>query len=187
MLGKIEGRRRRAWQRIDGWMESPTRCTWVWVDSGSWWCTGRPGMLQFIGSQRIGHDWATELNWTELFIITYPLPNLEPVPCSMSISNCCFLACIQVSHGADKVVWNSHLLKNFPVCCDAHSQNFWHSQWRRNRCFHGILLLFLWSIRNTLRSTDNVVLLQTVFPLDFALFFHITRPGQQILERIIVE
>ena len=39
--------------------------TWVWVNSGSWWWTGRPGMLQFMGSQRVGHDWATELNWTD--------------------------------------------------------------------------------------------------------------------------
>ena len=50
----------------DGWMISPTRWTWVWVDSGSWWWTGRPGMLRFMGLQRIRHDWATELNWTEL-------------------------------------------------------------------------------------------------------------------------
>ena len=50
----------------DGWMASLTRWTWVWVNSGSWWWTGRPGMLQFMGSQRVGHDWATELNWTEL-------------------------------------------------------------------------------------------------------------------------
>ena len=49
----------------DGWMASPTRWTWVWVNSGSWWWTGRPGMLQFMGLQRVGHDWATELNWTE--------------------------------------------------------------------------------------------------------------------------
>ena len=49
----------------DGWMASPTRWTWVWVNSGSWWWTGRPGMLQFMGSQRVGHDWATELNGTE--------------------------------------------------------------------------------------------------------------------------
>ena len=48
----------------DGWMVSLTRWTWVWVNSGSWWWTGRPGMLQFMGSQRVGHDWATEL--TEL-------------------------------------------------------------------------------------------------------------------------
>ena len=47
----------------DGWMASPTRWTWVWVNSGSWWWTGRPGVLQFMGLQRVGRDWATELNW----------------------------------------------------------------------------------------------------------------------------
>ena len=59
MLGKIEGRRRRGWQRWDGWMASPSQWTWVWANSGSWWWTGRPGVLRF----RVGHDWATELNW----------------------------------------------------------------------------------------------------------------------------
>ena len=49
----------------DVWMASPTQWTWVWVDSRSWWWTGRPGVPQFMGSQRVGHDWATELNWTE--------------------------------------------------------------------------------------------------------------------------
>ena len=47
----------------DGWMASTTRWTWVWVNSGSWWWTGRPGMLRFMELQRVGHDWATELNW----------------------------------------------------------------------------------------------------------------------------
>ena len=47
----------------DGWMASPTRWTWVWVNSGSWWWTGRPGVLRFMGSQRVRHNWATELNW----------------------------------------------------------------------------------------------------------------------------
>ena len=46
----------------NGWMASLTLLTWVWVDSGSWWWTGRPGLLWFMGSQRYGHDWATELN-----------------------------------------------------------------------------------------------------------------------------
>ena len=46
----------------DGWMASPT--WWTWVNSGSWWWTGRPGVLQFTGSQRVRYDWATELNWT---------------------------------------------------------------------------------------------------------------------------
>ena len=49
----------------DGWMASPTRWTWVWVNSRSWWWTGRPGVLRFMGSQRVGHDWVTELNWTQ--------------------------------------------------------------------------------------------------------------------------
>ena len=46
----------------DGWMVSPTRWAWIWVNSGSWWWTGRPGVLQSMGSQRVGHDWVTELN-----------------------------------------------------------------------------------------------------------------------------
>ena len=50
----------------DGWMASRPRRMWVWVNSGRWWWTGRPGMLRFMWSQRVGHDWATELNWTEL-------------------------------------------------------------------------------------------------------------------------
>ena len=65
-LGRIGGRRRGDDRGWDGWMASPTRWTWVWVNSGSWWWTGKPGVLQFMGSQRVGHDWATELNWTEL-------------------------------------------------------------------------------------------------------------------------
>ena len=47
----------------DGWMASPTQWTWVWINSGTWWWTGRPGVLQFMWSQRVGHDWMTELNW----------------------------------------------------------------------------------------------------------------------------
>ena len=50
----------------DGWMASPTRWTWVWVNSGSWWWTGRPGLLLFMELQRVRHDWVTELNWTEI-------------------------------------------------------------------------------------------------------------------------
>ena len=49
----------------DGWMASLTQWTWVWVNSGSWWWTGRPGMLRFMGSQRVGHDWATDLIWSD--------------------------------------------------------------------------------------------------------------------------
>ena len=47
----------------DGWMASLTQWTWVWVGSRSWYWTGRPGVLQLMGLRRVGHDWATELNW----------------------------------------------------------------------------------------------------------------------------
>ena len=57
----------------DGWMASPTRWTWVWVNSGSWWSTGRPGVLRFMGSQRVGHDWVTELiDWLTEVILMSP-------------------------------------------------------------------------------------------------------------------
>ena len=60
--GQEEKGTTRGW---DDWMASLTQWTWVWVDSGSWWWTGRPGVLQFMWSQRVGHNWATVLNWTE--------------------------------------------------------------------------------------------------------------------------
>ena len=55
----------------DGWMASLTRWTWVWVNSRSWWWTGRRGVLRLMGSQRVRHDWATELNWTEDYTALY--------------------------------------------------------------------------------------------------------------------
>ena len=54
-----------------GWMASLTRWTWVWVNSGSWWWTGRPGTLRIMGSQRVRHDWATELNWIEEILCSW--------------------------------------------------------------------------------------------------------------------
>ena len=67
MLGGIGGRRRRDDRGWDAWMASLTQWIWVWVDSGSWWWTGRPCMLWFV-LPRVGHNWATEMNWTELKI-----------------------------------------------------------------------------------------------------------------------
>ena len=65
MLGKIEGGRRGDGRGWDGWMASPTQWTWAWVNSRSWWWTGKPVMLRSMGSQRVGHDWVTELNRCE--------------------------------------------------------------------------------------------------------------------------
>ena len=55
----------------DGWMASLTWWTWVWVNSGSWWWTGRPGVLWFMGSQRVGHDWLTDLIWSDFFTLSH--------------------------------------------------------------------------------------------------------------------
>ena len=63
ILGKIEGRRRRDDRGWEGWMASPIQWMWVWVNSRSWWWTGRPGVLQSMGYQRVGYDSVTELNW----------------------------------------------------------------------------------------------------------------------------
>ena len=80
-LGAGGERDNRGW---DGWMASLTRWTWVWVNSGSWWWTGRPGLLRFTGSQRVGHDWANELNWTELTACLLPSNSPYPVPSPLS-------------------------------------------------------------------------------------------------------
>ena len=62
-----------------------TQWTWVWVNSGSWWWTGRPGVLRFTGSQRVRHDWVTELNWL-LFVVVYLLSHVRlfcnPMDCN---------------------------------------------------------------------------------------------------------
>ena len=79
----------------DGSMASPTWWTWVWVNSGSWWWTGRPGMLRFMGSQRVGYDWATELNWIfpELFSLPWisdEAPNGDTDRMFCCCCCCCF-------------------------------------------------------------------------------------------------
>ena len=61
-LGAVGEGDDRGW---DDWMASLTWWTWVWVNSGSWWWTRRPGMLRFMESRRVGHDWTTELNWIQ--------------------------------------------------------------------------------------------------------------------------
>ena len=73
----------RGWE---GWMASPTQWTWVWVGSGSWCWTGRPGMLQLMGLQTVGHKWANELNWTELLLGRKTVKNLNSILKSRDIT-----------------------------------------------------------------------------------------------------
>ena len=85
MLGKIEGRRRRGWQRWDGWMASPTQWTWVWVNSRNWWWKRGLPCCSPWGSQRVGHDWVTEL--TELKLLQSCLTLCYPMDCSLPVSS----------------------------------------------------------------------------------------------------
>ena len=62
ILGKTEGRKKRGWL---AWMAWRSWWTWVWISSKSWWRTGKLGMLQSLGLQRVRHNWVTEVNWTE--------------------------------------------------------------------------------------------------------------------------
>ena len=66
----------------DGWMASLTQWTWVWASSRSWWWTGKPGVLQSTGLQRVRYDWVTELNWTD---------SLEGLMLKLKLQNCGYL------------------------------------------------------------------------------------------------
>ena len=89
MLGGIGGRRRRGRRRMR-WLDGITDLMDMSVvNSGSWWWTGRPGMLRFMGSQRVRHEWVTELNW--LNCPAFPTPLAED--CLFSIVHSCLLHC----------------------------------------------------------------------------------------------
>ena len=87
MVGKIERRRRRGWRRMR-WLDGINdTMAWVWVDSRSWWWTGRPGVLWFMGSQRVRHNWATELNWiTHYHFKRYTLEKCPNSNCSLKVT-----------------------------------------------------------------------------------------------------
>ena len=113
------------------------------------WYIFQQSWFQLVISPAQHFTWCTlHIIWISrvtIYSLDVLLFNLEPVCCSMSDYNCCFLMCIQTSQEAGNVVSYSHLLKNFPVCCDLHSQRFWCSQYGRSKYFFGILLPFLWS------------------------------------------
>ena len=105
----------------DGWMASPTRGAWVWVNSGSWWWTGRPGVLRFMGWQRVGHDWATELNWTEPTLYSTDSTEFVATYCTVSFpsetvkSHFNFCTCIVGFMHSDAQLDFSPCLISFPL------------------------------------------------------------------------
>ena len=129
MLGNIEGGRRRGWQGWDGWMASLTQWTGVWASSRSWWWIGKPGVLQSIGLQRVGHDWVTELNWCICLVFFPVLCNTHP----------------QASVGSNSKYL---LILAFRECCRSWVLALfhipftsWNSCWKGNPCWE---MMFLW-------------------------------------------
>ena len=100
----------------DGWMASPTRWTWVWASSGSWWWTGKPGVLQSMGSQRVGHGWVTEQQQyihmcVYVIVMTIPLrlcshpPIPPPPPCPFCVFRLPFLPWFHLRNAFKEIFW----------------------------------------------------------------------------------
>ena len=118
MLGKIEAGGKGDDRGWDGWMASPTQWTWVWVSSGSWCWTGRPGVLRFMGLQRVRQYWATELTDWLLKLLILSIFYCSFVCCSHAfvwLFHCIF--CSTVSHLKSQIsnllVW---IVKIFILC-----------------------------------------------------------------------
>ena len=109
----------------DGWMASLTRWTWVWVNSGSWWWTGRPGVLRFMGSQRVGHDWATEFSWTEHW-------NYPPWPDTTVIVCMSYFMTGGKKHGTNKPPPTGWVQEGSKSCPTTSKNPCWHPSWMSN-------------------------------------------------------
>ena len=91
-------------------MASLTQWTWIWVNSGSWWWTRRPGMLRFIGSQRVGPYWVTELNWTVSYLDNSWTKFLDHTEQPKGFSS---PSCSSMSHPPSPANLNFHLMKSY--------------------------------------------------------------------------
>ena len=129
MLGKIEGRRRRGQQRMDGWMASPTQWSWVWVDSGTWWWTGKPGVLQSMGSKRVRHNWVTELNWTNSLLSWW-------FSCSV-VSNSCYPKDCSTPGSSVHGIFQAGILE---WAISFSRESSWSRNWTSVSCIAGRLL-----------------------------------------------
>ena len=98
ILGRIESRRRRGQQRMRSWMASPIQWTWVWAGYRSCWWTGKPGLLQSVGLQRSGHDWATELKDTDDSLIHIPEVLCRYCNCYQREKSNCMMTRLQPWH-----------------------------------------------------------------------------------------
>ena len=140
----------------DGWMASLTRWTLVWVNSRSWWWTGRPGMLRLMGSQRVGHDQATGLNWTELSLLIFLLAILIPACASSSPAFLMMYSAHKLNKQGDNIQpWRApFLIWNQPVFpCPVPTVASWAADrfLRRQVRWSGIPISLSYSLTDSLR------------------------------------
>ena len=153
----------------NGWMASLTQWTWVWVNSGSWWWTGRPGMLQSMGSQRVGHNWATEPNGTlleTLFVPWTPFQNASDGGSSRVILNC--VLTVRLCNRAE--FWSGTKLGCRWICKNKWRNHSYHllTQEKADRpalesvqmdSFPPKFILTIWTLLIILRSENSHLLL----------------------------
>ena len=115
MLGKIEGGEGddRGW---DDWIVSPTRWTWVWVSSGSWWWTGKLGVLQSMRLQRVKHNWATELNIKWSFRSSFILGVLVHSNIMKNVLHFCYLTQRGTIFDGIQCIWRQHMPRRVIYC-----------------------------------------------------------------------
>ena len=147
-------------------MASPTQWTWVWVNSGSWWWTGRPGVLRFMGSRRVGHDWATELNWTErnyshsnlgfqfvfqsalVHVLRHYVDRLHATQQSPNKFDCLWYKNLELYN---RIIAGGFWFEYFILLCFVLSHKKINKpRWKALICFFSSLFLFLFSISNLL-------------------------------------
>ena len=159
MLGKIEGRRRRGQQKMR-WLDGITdSVTWVWVDSGSLWWTGRPGVLKSMGSQRVRHDWVTELNWTECSARVNP-PLLVHNNISFSAASQCHCMSILELTTSNYCTTLHDLVKDLIVCGHSLAIHYlldiWHVCYVCLQLTHECFLVWPYHVGFTLKSLWKV-------------------------------
>ena len=123
----------------DGWVVPLTQWTWVWASSGSWWWTGKSGILQSMGSQKVGHDWATVLNWTDRYFVFHLRSHAAGKPsCSwVDMQNMCVYIYIYI------YIYVQYNTSNLPILIERISIIFTSSGFGHS----SLILVLMWMIK----------------------------------------
>ena len=157
MLGKIEGGQKKGPQRVR-WLDGITnQWTWVWANSRSWWWTGRPGILQSIGSQRVGHNWVTELNWSTEYCCFHMMPVLLSSPIWAQTHICSFYL-INTSPGDVCVcvrIWKIGLISDYLTQYKVNRRNYDNTKGKRQLSWSNLFYLWHWCMLHLLPNNEK--------------------------------